>query len=99
MKRLLLAALLVTVVTAPAWSAPAYKITKSVLLGAPDGWDYVFYEPTQHRVYVAHGSEITIVDGQSGEIVGRVQDIQGVNGVTAIPALGKGYTDSRQKKA
>ena len=79
-------------------SAPAYKITKSVALGAPDSWDYLTYEPTSHRVYVAHGNEITVVDSRSGDILGRV-GVAGVNGVTAIPALGKGYTDSRAKKA
>jgi YVTN family beta-propeller protein len=100
MKRILIAALLAaTAVAGPAWSAPTYKITKTVMLGPPDGWDYLFYEPTQHRVYIAHSNEITIVDGQNGEIVGRVQGLQGVNGVTAIPSLGKGYTDSRAKKA
>jgi YVTN family beta-propeller protein len=101
MNRLFVVALLAaTAVAAPVWSAaPTYKVTKSIMLGPPDGWDYVFYEPTQHRVYVAHSNEITIVDGNNGEIVGRVQGIQGVNGVTAIPAIGKGYTDSRAKKA
>ena len=86
---------------APAFaaSAPAYKVTKSIPLGAPDGWDYVTYEPTMHRVYVAHSNEITIVDSRSGDIVGRVQGITGVNGVAVVPALGKGYTDSRAKKA
>ena len=50
-------------------------------------------------VYVAHANEIAVVDGHSGDVVGRVQGGSGVNGVTAIPALGKGYTDSRTKKA
>ncbi|MBX7199453.1 MAG: YncE family protein [Rhodospirillaceae bacterium] len=80
-------------------AAPAYKVTKSVPLGAPDGWDYVSYEPGSHRVYVAHSNEITVVDSATGEVVGRVQGISGVNGVAVIPALGKGYTDSRAKKA
>jgi DNA-binding beta-propeller fold protein YncE len=76
-----------------------YKITRTVMLGPPDGWDYLYYEPTQDRVYIAHSTEVTVVDGRSGDIVGRVQGIAGVNGVTAIPALGKGYTDSRGRKA
>jgi hypothetical protein len=85
--------------TAQPAGTPSYKITKSVPLGAPDGWDYLYFEPQSHRLYVAHSSEITVVDGYSGDIVGRVQGISGVNGVTAIPELGKGYTDSRAKKA
>jgi hypothetical protein len=79
--------------------APLYKITKTVPLGGTDGWDYLYFEPQSHRVYVAHSTEITVVDGHNGDIVGRVQGISRVNGVTAIPELGKGYTDSRDKKA
>jgi YVTN family beta-propeller protein len=80
-------------------AAPSYKISKSVALGSPDGWDYVTFEPTQHRVYVAHANEITVVDSRSGDIVGRVQGVTGVNGVAVIPSLNKGYTDSRAKKS
>ena len=79
-------------------AAPTYKITKAVPLGAPDGWDYVVFEPTAHRVYVAHSNEVTVVDSRSGEVVGRVA-VPGVNGVALVPALGKGYTDNRTKKA
>src|SRR5579871_1401822 len=78
---------------------PAYRITKTILLGAPDAWDYLYYEPTQHRIYVAHATEVTVVDGKSGDIIGRVRDVAGANGVTAIPALGKGFAGSRAKKA
>jgi DNA-binding beta-propeller fold protein YncE len=85
-------------VAAPA-AGVSYKITKSVPLGAPDGWDYLYFEPQSHRVYVAHSTEITVVDGRSGDLVGRVTGIAGVNGVTAIPQLRKGYTDSRGSKA
>ncbi len=30
--------------TAPAWAAPTYSVTKTVTLGAPDNWDYVVYD-------------------------------------------------------
>ena len=77
----------------------SYSITRSVPLGAPDGWDYLYFEPQSHRVYVAHGTEITVVDGRSGALLGRVSGIGGVNGIVALPQLRKGYTDSRRDKA
>jgi YVTN family beta-propeller protein len=40
-----------------------------------------------------------VVDSRSGDIVGRVQGVTGVNGVAVIPSLNKGYTDSRAKKS
>ncbi len=96
---IVMTALTAAMIAAPAFAAPAYKVTKSVPLGAPDGWDYVTFEPTQHRVYVAHSNEITVVDSRTGDILGRVQGVSGVNGVAVVPSLGKGYTDSRAKKA
>jgi hypothetical protein len=80
-------------------SPVSYTITRSVPLGPPEGWDYLYFEPQSHRVYVAHGTEITVVDGRSGNLVGRVTGIGGVNGIVALPQLHKGYTDSRRDKA
>jgi YVTN family beta-propeller protein len=77
----------------------AYSITKSVPLGSPERWDFLSFDSTSHRVYVAHNSEITVVDGRTGKITGRVGGLGGVNGVAIVPELGKGYTASRGKKA
>ena len=54
---------------------PGYQVTHSVSLGAPDRWDYVVFDPSSKRVYVAHGDEVTVVDGQKGGIVGHVSGV------------------------
>ena len=55
-----------TAQSALASPTPRYQITKSVSLGAPDHWDYVVVDADTHRVYVAHGDRVTVVDGQTG---------------------------------
>lgn len=71
-----------------------YKLTKSVKLGAPDRWDYVVYDAPSHRVYVAHGDRVTVVDGRSGRIVGQVESLPGgTHGIAISHAAGLGYTD------
>jgi len=71
-----------------------YKITKSVPLGSPDRWDYVVFDAPSHRVYVAHGDRVTVVDGQSGRIVGQVEGLPGgTHGIAISHASGLGYTD------
>jgi len=75
-----------------------YSITKSIPMGAPDRWDYLVYDPTSHRVYVAHGTEIAVINGQSGESLGKVS-VPGANGVAVVPAAGKGYAGSRASKS
>lgn len=78
---------------APA-SSVEYHLTRSVRLGAPDRWDYVVYDSPSHRVYVAHGDRITVVDGQSGRVIGQVMGMPGgTHGIAIAHAAGLGYTD------
>jgi DNA-binding beta-propeller fold protein YncE len=75
-------------------AAPAYRLVKSVPLGAPDRWDYVVFDPSSHRVYVAHGDTVSVVDGRDGHLVGKVEGIPGgTHGIGISTANGKGYTD------
>jgi DNA-binding beta-propeller fold protein YncE len=77
-------------------SAPAqnYVVTKAVPLGAPDRWDYVVFDPATHRVYVAHGDRVAVVDGRDGKVIGEVDGIPGgTHGTGISTATGQGYTD------
>jgi DNA-binding beta-propeller fold protein YncE len=92
MKRIAAALFLALATPAAAQNAPAYSIVKTVTLGAPDRWDYVVFDPASGRVYVAHGSEVTAVDGKSGAILGQVTGLDGGTHGIAF-ARGKVYSD------
>ncbi len=88
------AALLSARGTQAAEAVPNYQVTKSVPIGAPDRWDYVVFDPASHRVYVAHGDTIAVVDGRDGTVIGKVEGIVGgSHGIGISTATGKGYTD------
>jgi YVTN family beta-propeller protein len=73
---------------------PNYHLAKVVPLGAPDRWDYVMFDPDSHRVYVAHGDRVTVVDGSSGKVIGSVEGMPGgTHGMAISTSTGKGYTD------
>jgi YVTN family beta-propeller protein len=75
-------------------TTPEYRIVKTVALGAPDRWDYVVFDSGSGRVYVAHGDELTVVDGSSGEIAGHVKGFPGVtHGIALVKDSNRGYTD------
>jgi YVTN family beta-propeller protein len=77
-----------------AQTAPEYQVVKKVPLGAPDRWDYVVFDPGSGRVFVAHGNELTVVDGTSGEIAGHVKSFPGItHGIAVVTASNRGYTD------
>jgi len=71
---------------------PAYRLVKEVALGAPDKWDYVVYDDSLDRVFVAHGDRVTVVDNKTGAVVGNVEGTTGGSHGIAF-AAGKGYTD------
>ena len=77
-----------------AQSAPLYTVTKTIALGAPDRWDFVVFDPASHKVFVAHGDRVTVVDGRTGAILGNVEGLQGgAHGIAIVPGTGRGYTD------
>jgi YVTN family beta-propeller protein len=83
-------------VSGSALAAPRYTVTKTISIGAPDRWDYVVFDPAQDRVYISHGSNVTIVDGVTGGLVGTIEVGGITHGIAAVHALNKGYTDDSQ---
>jgi DNA-binding beta-propeller fold protein YncE len=89
-----LSVLSVATTLAQAQNREPYVITRTVPLGAPDRWDYVYADAQTHRVYVSHGDRVTVVDGSDGKIVGQIEGFPGgTHGIAIASAAGRGYTD------
>ena len=78
---------------------PAYKQVHATRLGAPDRWDYVLFDPSSDRVFVAHGNHTDVVDGRSGRVVGHVGPLDGAHGTVVAPTLGRGFADSGESRS
>jgi DNA-binding beta-propeller fold protein YncE len=75
-------------------ASPLYAITKVVPIGAPDSWDLLTVDGETHRVYIAHGDRVTVVDGFDGAVVGTVDGYAGgTHGVAVAADFGRGYSD------
>ncbi len=93
-KSILRAGVVAMMAAGAACAAPLYHLHQIVKLGAPDHWDYVVADPVTHRVYVAHGDRVSVVDGRSGRILGEVGMFPGgTHGIAVAAAEGRGYTD------
>jgi len=77
----------------PLVSAWAEGVTRAIPLGAPEKFQYVLFDAPNHRVFVAHGSEVTVVDAGSLKVVGHVGGLSGAHGIALVPG-GHGYADS-----
>jgi YVTN family beta-propeller protein len=73
---------------------PSYKVTSSIPLGDGERWDYVTYDPSSNRAFVAHGDHVTVVDTAKATVVGQIGGFPGgTHGIGIAPASGHGYTD------
>lgn len=79
---------------AQAAKAPAYKLTSSTPLGAPDRWDYVVFDAVGQRVYVAHSDKVAVVDARTGALAGQIEGVPGgTHGIGISHSTGLGFTD------
>jgi DNA-binding beta-propeller fold protein YncE len=75
-------------------SDPGFHLTKSVPLGGSEKWDYLVFDDTSNRVFIAHGTEVTVVDGRTGVVVGRIGGLTGAHGIALVTKLGRGYVSN-----
>lgn len=75
-----------------AGEAPGFKATKKFPVPGDGGFDYIYFDASSNRLYVSHGTEVNVLDAESGKILGKVEDTQGVHGIVVVPALHRGFT-------
>lgn len=88
---LLAAALAASLCLAAPASAAEHRLTEVVPLGGPPRWDYLKVDPQARRLYVAHGSEVTVLGLDERKIVGRVPGLAGAHGVALAPDRDLGF--------
>jgi DNA-binding beta-propeller fold protein YncE len=78
-------------------SAAPYTVTKTIALGGADRWDYLHYDQASHRLYVAHDTEMTVVDGRSGKELGHIKGLAAAQGVAILKSSGEGFVASGEQ--
>jgi YVTN family beta-propeller protein len=74
-------------------AAYPFQPPQLVKLNGTEKFQYVVFDPALHRVFVAHGNEVTVVDAGALKVIGRVTGLAGAHGVALVPG-GRGYADS-----
>ncbi len=77
-----------------------YRFIMQIPVSGDGGWDYLSVDPTAHRLYVSHGTEVVVIDLKNNQVVGEITNTPGVHGVAIAPELGLGVTSNgRENKA
>jgi DNA-binding beta-propeller fold protein YncE len=77
-------------------SAGDYQITKKIPIPGQGGWDYLTVDEGARRLYVSHGTQVEVLDVDSGAIVGSIPKTPGVHGVAIAAELGRGFVSNGQ---
>ncbi len=55
-----------------------------------------FSQQTYRRLYVSHGTQVEVLDADSGAIVGKIPNTLGVHGIAVASELGRGFVSNGQ---
>lgn len=83
---------LVCTATVFAQSAHGYHVTKTFHIASSGGWDYL--SVNENKLYVSHGGQVNVLDKNSGDSLGVIENTTGVHGIAFINSLNKGYTSN-----
>lgn len=81
-----------------------YHLLKKYSFGAAEGstreyFDYITVDSAARRVYLSHGTEIKVIDGDSGALIGNIPGLKQDHGVAVASEFGRGFiSDGAQGK-
>src|SRR5437588_5484980 len=96
-----LASILVLCGASLAAPAPSggYSITKKIPIPGQGSWDYLAVDEGARRLYVSHGTQVEVLDLDSGKIVGSIPKTPGVHGVAIAAEQGRGFVSNGQSSS
>ena len=81
-----------------------YHLLKKYPFGAAEGstreyFDYITVDSSARRVYVSHGTEIKVLDADTGNLIGKITGLKQDHGVAVATEFGRGFiSDGGQGK-
>ena len=76
-----------------ATQAADYHLVKKIVLGGEGGWDYFKADPVTHRVFIARGSHMMVLDPE-GKVLQDVTGLKGSHAVDLAPDLKRIFTSN-----
>ena len=77
-------------------AATAYHLLKKYSFGAAEGstreyFDYITVDSASRRVYLSHGTEIKVIDADSGALIANITGLKQDHGVALASEFGRGF--------
>lgn len=73
----------------------SYHLLKKISFGAADGdreyFDYITFDPAARRIYLSHGTEVLVVEADTGALAGKITGLKRCHGVALVSDLSRGF--------
>ncbi|MBV9300486.1 MAG: YncE family protein [Acidobacteriaceae bacterium] len=86
-------------ITSALFAAASYKLVKSIPIPGEGGWDYLTADSENRRLYVSHATQVDVVDLDSGKLLDKIPNTNGVHGIAVANDLHRGFvSDGRDNQ-
>jgi YVTN family beta-propeller protein len=75
-------------------AAAPYHVIKRIPISGDSDWDYITADTEGRRLYVPNGTQVVVLDLDSGAVVGRISGLEDAHGVAVAPEFGRGFVDA-----
>ncbi len=75
-------------------SGTGYTVVGRYSIGGTGGFDYISIDSSARRLYVSHGTQVEVLDADTGKIVGTIPDTPGVHGAAIASPFKHGFTSN-----
>jgi DNA-binding beta-propeller fold protein YncE len=80
-------------------AAGSYHLAKTIPIPGEGGWDYLYADSDNRRLYVSHATEVDVLNLDTDEIVGKIPNTNGVHGIAIANDLQRGFvSDGRDNQ-
>jgi DNA-binding beta-propeller fold protein YncE len=71
-----------------------YKVETRYSIPGNGGFDYLSIDSVARRLYLSHGTQVDVVDADSGKLIGTIADTPGVHGIAIASEFKHGFTSN-----
>jgi DNA-binding beta-propeller fold protein YncE len=71
-----------------------YKVENRYPVPGNGGFDYLTIDSAARRLYLSHGTQVDVVDADSGKVIGTIPDTPGVHGIAIASEFKHGFTSN-----
>jgi YVTN family beta-propeller protein len=95
-KKLLVSIVVFILLTGMLIADGGYSVIKKIPIAGQGSFDYLTVDADARRLYVSHGTQVEVLDVDSGAIAGQIPNTPGVHGIAVASTLGRGFVSNGQ---